>query len=137
MKTSIKNVEIFNESVALIFAELYENFPVPTSLNYTKLASRLFKDDETVDADTILDVFINTITWLKNSGYIWLSSESELEVFGATLNPKGLEVLKIIVQHTESGSSIGERLVDTINQSTREERSELIKTALTEGIKLP
>ena len=76
---SIQNIDIFNASAALILGELYKNIPVPIALNYQYLSSRLFKDDA-IPQEKIIEVFINTVTWLKKSGFIWLDAEGEIDV---------------------------------------------------------
>ena len=80
MDNSLKNIDLFNASAALIFAELYSNIPVPTTLNYQNLSSRIFSNDETISQQKNIEVFINTVTWLRKSGYIWLDAEGELDV---------------------------------------------------------
>ena len=138
MNTSDSNIRIFNESAALIFSELYKNFPVPISLNYITLSNTLDNIEDTIDRHKILDVLINTVAWLKNSGYIWLDSESEVEVYGVVLSPKGLEVLKILPQASAGDKlTIGERLIQLKDNCSNEEKEALIQTALTEGCKLP
>ena len=133
MKSESDNIAIFNESVALIFCELYKNFPVPTSLTYQALANNLCKDED-ADRNQVISIYINTLSWLKKSGYIWLDSESELEAYGVVLNPKGLEVLKIIPTTDEDVRSIGERLTDTNKICSPPERATLISLALSSGI---
>lgn len=135
MNKSPGNIELFNESAALIFAELYKNFPVPVCLHYNNLATILCKHDANINQEECLEVLINTVAWLKKSDYIWLDSESELEVFGVVLNPRGYEVLKISPDSSTESTTIGERLINTNNASTKDERAALIKCALTEGYK--
>ena len=133
MGSETDNIAVFNESVALIFCELYKNFPVPTSLTYPALANSLCKEED-VDPHQVINILINTLSWLKKSGYIWLDSESELEAYGVVLNPKGLEVLKIIPATDEDNRSIGERLTDTNNTCSQQDRASLISLALSSGI---
>ena len=134
MSKTIQNIDIFNASAALIFSELYKNIPVPTSLNYQNLSSQIFKDNETISQDKIISVFINTVTWLKKSGFIWLDSEGELDVYGALLSPKGLEVLSIIPDTSISGETIGNQLTSLPAENA--ETADLIQIAITAGSKL-
>ena len=133
MKSKTNNIETFNESAALIFSQLYDNFPVPVCLTYQTLANTLCTE-ENIDPNHVIDVFINTLSWLKKSGYIWLDSESEREAYGVVLNPKGLEVLKIIPTTDEDNRSIGERLSDKDKPCTQQEKTALINLALSNGI---
>lgn len=131
------NIETFNESVAIIFEELYKSFPIPIGLSYNDLAITLFKDDdEPIDHEQNLDVVENTILWLKNSGYIWYDTTSEMQVYAAVLSPKGLEILKVIPTSLTEDSTIGESLINFAKDGTKETRASLIALALTEGYKL-
>lgn len=135
MHNRTNNITIFNASVALILSELYKNFPVPVCLTYQTLADTLCEQSD-VDRNDVISVTINTISWLKKSGYIWLDSESEREVFGVVLNPKGLEVLKITPDTDEDNRTIGERLTDPDKTYALDEREKLISLALSEGINI-
>lgn len=136
MGTSANNIELFNESAALIFCELYKSVPVPTTLNYSNLSASILKDDDSVSREQKLEVFINTVTWLKNSGFIWLDAEGEQDVFGALLSPKGLEVLSIIPDSSKDARTIGAQLMDSEEQSTKDKREELINIILKAGSKV-
>lgn len=133
MKKQLTNIDLFNQSAALIFSELYHNFPVPISLTYQALAKRLCKDD-TTDTNDVINIFINTLSWLKRSNYIWLDSESEMEAYGVVLNPKGLEALKITPASDEDSRSIGERLTDTNTPASQQEKTTLINLALSSSL---
>jgi len=134
---SIQNIDIFNASAALIFSELYKNIPVPITLNYQNLSSQIHKDNDTVSQEIIIAVFINTVTWLKKSGFIWLDAEGELDVYGALLSPKGLEVLSIIPEISIDGEPIGKQLTSLQSESTNTDIAALIQIAITAGSKLP
>ena len=136
MDNSLKNIDLFNASAALIFAELYSNIPVPITLNYQNLSSRIFSNDETISQEKNIEVFINTVTWLRKSGYIWLDAEGELDVYGALLSPKGLEVLTIIPESSVNGETIGDRLSSSEKNNTHENRATLVKTAISAGSQL-
>ena len=134
MSKTIQNIDIFNASAALIFSELYKNIPVPTALNYQNLSSQIFKNNETISQEKIISVFINTVTWLKKSGFIWLDSEGELDVYGALLSPKGLEVLSIIPDTSITSETIGNQLTSLPAENA--ETADLIQIAITAGSKL-
>ena len=134
MDKSIQNIDIFNASAALIFSELYKNIQVPITLNYQNLSSQIYNENDAVSQDNIIAVFINTVTWLKKSGFIWLDAEGELDVYGALLSPKGLEVLSIIPETAIDGEPIGEQLSSQPPES--KEIASLIQIAITAGSKL-
>ena len=135
MSDSVSNIDIFYASAALIFTELYKNVPVPITLNYAYLSSIIFQDESTSTREKITEVFINTVTWLKKSGYIWLDSESEQDVYGALLSPKGLEVLSITPDSQHTAETIGEKLVALEKGNSQEDRAALVKFAISEGTK--
>ena len=136
MDSSLKNIDLFNASAALIFAELYSNIPVPITLNYQNLSSRIFSNEQTISQEKNIEVFINTVTWLRKSGYIWLDAESELDVYGALLSPKGLEVLTIIPESSNNGETIGDQLSSPETNNKNEYRATLVKIAITAGSQL-
>lgn len=136
MDSSLKNIDLFNASAALIFAELYSNIPVPITLNYQNLSSRVFSNKKTISQEKNIEVFINTVTWLRKSGYIWLDAESELDVYGALLSPKGLEVLTIIPESSNNGETIGDELSSPETNNKDEYRATLVKIAITAGSQL-
>jgi len=133
MDNSIHNIDIFNASAALIFGELYKNVPVPTTLNYQKLSLKILEENNAASPSTVLEVFINTVTWLKKSGFVWLDSEGELDVYGALLSPKGLEVLSIIPESSIVGEAIGITLSNSEMVLTNEEKAALVKIAISAG----
>ena len=136
MDSSLKNIDLFNASAALIFAELYSSIPVPITLNYQNLSSRIFSNEKTISQEKNIEVFINTVTWLRKSGYIWLDAESELDVYGALLSPKGLEVLTIIPESSNNGETIGDQLSSSETNNKDEYRATLVKIAITAGSQL-
>ena len=136
MDSSLKNIDLFNASAALIFAELYSSIPVPITLNYQNLSSRIFSNEKTISQEKNIEVFINTVTWLRKSGYIWLDAESELDVYGALLSPKGLEVLSIIPESSNNGETIGDQLSSSETNNKDEYRATLVKIAITAGSQL-
>ena len=137
MTTPINNIDLFNASAAIIFSELYKNVPVPTALNYSQLSSSIIDDSDELSRANALVVFINTITWLKKSGFIWLDSEGELDAFGALLSPKGLEVLSIVPDSPDQSITIGARLTTHITSGDTEELATLVTIAISAGIKIP
>ena len=55
--------------------------------------------------------------------------------YTATLTPKGLEVLKATPDSIEPTSSIGEKIVEYSKNKFGEGMNEIVKTAITEGVK--
>lgn len=133
MAAPINNIDLFNASTALILSTLYKNVPVPTTLNYSNLSSSIFIDTGSATPEKKLDVFINTVTWLKKSGFIWLDTEGEQDVFGALLSPKGLQALSIIPDDSADNKTIGSLLSEAEENNTLEKISTLINTVLKAG----
>ncbi|HGX8811798.1 TPA: hypothetical protein ACJINV_005080, partial [Escherichia coli] len=76
-----KNIERFNEIVGEIFGRLYESFPVKIDIK----AVDIVRQNE-------LTFFLDTVDWLKNSGYL-IGARSSGGIHNAVLTAKGLEVL--------------------------------------------
>jgi len=130
------NIELFNEYTAVIFATLYESFPIPTQLS----ASDILDRENAADLSDQYDqerVCFATIRWLNEAGYIRYKSDNEMGFQNVVLTPKGLELLKAIPASLENSVSIGDHLIALMKTgTTREMAIDLVKLAFTEGFKL-
>lgn len=129
------NIDTFNKCVAIIFIELYNEFPVRIDdMRFNDLAIRLFdENDEAVVHESNLDVFFSTVRWLHQAGYIWLSNMNDLHAFDVTLSPKGLELLKLVPDSLDDKKTVGQLLLDTAKHSGKSSLSSIIHIALTAG----
>ena len=130
------NIELFNGITGKVFAQLYESFPVEAEIKLSGFLDDFITEDDFEGAWDFPEMTKATIKWLDRAGYIWLK---EPEYYGgnysATLTPKGLEVLKATPDSIEPTSSIGEKIVAYSKRKFGEGMNEIVKTAITEGIK--
>lgn len=106
-----KNIDIFNECTAIIFAKLYDGFPNTTELDPGRLSHSLhlekdLTDDEFSEGFRLNEIMENTIWWLGKTGYIDWNGVSSGPIFeSVVLTEKGLETMK----STPSSLSKGKR----------------------------
>lgn len=140
------NIETFNTIVGLIFADLYEMFPVPKKLLAADYAERVgLLDDESVPRLERPDPAAAAIEWLIQEGLIRQRHESGIEsipglaggygVSPCTLTHKGLQLLSVPTSLKEH-DSIGSQMVKAAKDGTLTGMKELAKTAVVEGSKL-
>jgi hypothetical protein len=130
-------LELFDQSAAAIFAELYENFPIPINLKPTTIAAEVFTEDDTgEDIDEKWAVIEATLAWLKQSGFIWVERYSPLEAEGVVLSPKGLEVMKIPSSLEKKSQPLGKALVEAVKKGAKDAAASAVGAALTAGVKL-
>ena len=105
----MKNIEIFEALSGLLFAELYEYFPLPKAIDPTRLALQL-GDDYWDEAEQPLEETgqINeyvcykspaglakpSIEWLANTGFITYGDYHGGEFRNVCLTAKGLEAIR-------------------------------------------
>lgn len=130
------NIELFNGITGKVFAQLYESFPVEVEIKLSGYLEDFIAEDDFNGAWDFQEMTKATIKWLDRAGYIWLKDP---EYYGghysATLTPKGLEVLKATPNSIEPTSSFGEKIVEYSKGKFGEGMNEIVKTAISEGIK--
>ncbi|EJE4150215.1 hypothetical protein P5E07_23090 [Vibrio parahaemolyticus] len=136
----MRNIDIFESYSALLFAHLYEHFPLRVNVKAYDLAMKI---DETLwdESKTPLDhaPFIHkynqhkspvglakpTIQWLKLAGLIDYEAEKGSEFTKMVLTPKGLESIKVDpdveIKLLNAAKSI---LIDTSKETAQKELKE-------------
>lgn len=138
----MNNMEIFNLTVADLFGQCFENFPVRIEIHSLEIAYRiveLYEECEIMEKTDLLaresEVVFNAINWLIDSDYLWCNtSTDDLNFFGVVLSPKGLEVMNSIpasLQKKESFGSLFSKGVKTLGTETA---IEAVKIALALGV---
>ena len=118
------NIEKFDELVGRIFAELYQQFPLPIRLdpaNYCDQAvtecPHTYAPVPTADSK----FFSATVVWLHSTGYLTYGHKDPENVtgfFDCVLTAKGLEVLKATPDSLSA--SLGERLTTAATSGAKE-----------------
>lgn len=133
----MKNIEIFDCYVAEIFAKLYEDFPVPATLDLTWLDTKAISDeDEHEEIFHKISVYEHTVRWLMSAGYINVENINSQRAYGAVLSAKGLEILKMPVSLQQPKESLGEFIMDAMKAGAKESAASQAKLAITRGLAL-
>lgn len=136
METS--NIGHFDNTVGLVFARLYQDFPIRQVIDPTILAP-LVRPNTDGWEDRYQHhqrVFIATMIWLIEAGYVWASpvrDENAGVFLECVLSAKGLEVLNT---PSSLGPSIGSTLKDAALSTSSDTVKDLAKEALTAGATL-
>ena len=132
----MQNIELFNEYVARILAQLYESFPVKVSLHADQFSS--FSDRSQQQMEEL--VAYSTIEWLVDNGYVHADERiPRSSCYGCTLTDKGLKVLQAtpdsvqIPDGVQTKETFGEKLVHLINKGAVEVAKDIVKEILMRG----
>ena len=122
----MKNIEIFKAISGLVYAKLYDNFPLKIKLSPSSLAVELddefWSESQTSITESVSEYNRNrspaaiakpTIEWLSNSGLITYDRYHDHEFEGVCLTAKGLESIE--------ANSSGRRLVTAMADLAKEE----------------
>lgn len=132
----MNNIELFNGITGKVFADLYQSFPIEAEIKVYDYLEDFIAEDDYDGSWEFPEMTKATIKWLDKAGYIWLTEPQAYGgVYKATLTPKGLEVLKQVPNSIEPTSSIGEKIVEYSKSKFSEGMNEIVKTAISEGIK--
>ncbi|QEI11468.1 hypothetical protein [Cellvibrio japonicus] len=138
----MNNMEIFNLTVADVFGQCFENFPVRIEIDSLEIAYRiveLYEEREILERTDLLtresEVVFNAINWLIDSGYLWCNtSTGDLDFFGVVLTPKGLEVMNSIPASLQKIESFGSIFSKGVKKLGAETAIETVKIALALGV---
>lgn len=128
-----KNIDDFNTMAGLILAHLYDTFPRRIPLDEREF---VFSDGTAPDwAEAYFEshtLYANSVTWLRDAGYIWMKTENEREGYfrDCVLSPKGLEALKAMPTSL-SGQSLGDSLITAVQAGARDTLKGLVSELVT------
>ena len=142
------NIDKFNTYVAEIFALLYSEFPKKTTINvidrlklnisFPPIGSDEVNRKLFLDELNEADLFLDSISWLIESGFLYGSVKNEVNVLSVikkgvdlTLTPKGLSLLNLFPSSLEDKKSLGDELVDIILSGSKVAAGNIISGALT------
>lgn len=129
------NIEDFDKTVGLVFARLYQDFPIRQVIDPTILDSIVRVNTEGWESryQHHQKIFIATMIWLIEAGYLWASpvrDESSGVFLECVLSTKGLEVLNT---PSSLGKTIGSTLKEAALSTSGDTIKDLAKEALTAG----
>ncbi|CAJ2972224.1 Uncharacterised protein [Burkholderia pseudomallei] len=135
------NIEKFDELVANVFANLYENFPVRISLFENTFGydlSHRFSPAGDVIYNSPDDekFFSDTLNWLRMAGYIDFHISAHGPWGKAVLTAKGLEVLKATPSSISPAQPLGAYLAEGIRTGAKNAVTKGVTFALSHGASL-
>lgn len=126
------NIERFNVLVGVVFAKLYESFPVPVELSVQDFVEQLVDDSEQSDESEYVrggygKFFTSTIVWLGDHGYLIRGSTIGVStVRGCVLTANALEILNAMPDNLQvKGPSLGDQLISATKDSVKEKVKDL------------
>ncbi len=125
------NMEYFNEHTAKIFAKLYQEFPVKCELRAADFVT------EGKDEDKSFAVWISTIEWLTDQDYMTYNDSAQGAFYiGSVLTDKGLEVLNQVPDSLNPQERYGDKLLETIEDSSLDAAKSLIGDLFSKGLSM-
>lgn len=137
----MRNIDLFDEYVALILCQLYESFPVKTTLDVRKISGhtgldeygRICAPDGRPSKEA--EIAYSTIEWLVDSGYVRSERPNPYTGYhGCVLTSQGLEVLKATPESVKVKETTGDKLVRFVSEGSLEMAKDAAKAAITFGI---
>ncbi|EHU4917414.1 hypothetical protein KY888_004560 [Vibrio vulnificus] len=130
------NIKKFDRLVALILADLYQNFPVRTHVSIYELfdctpgrleRGRWIESEELSKENQ--EFYYYTVKWLIDTGYV-IGTIKHYNESNITLSLKGLELLKSVPSSVDDTESLGEQLVGALKIGAKDSAASLVSKAL-------
>lgn len=138
-----KNLDLFNQQTAEIFAVLWENFPVPQIINYQKFNAALPDDyfdqlnsPEMKTLNQLRSVVEGTFTFLGDSGYIQYKTDHQTYFHDVRLTEKALAVLNKKPEVLAGNETMGDKIISAVKDGTPGVIAGAVTNLLTLGINL-
>lgn len=118
------NIDLFDEYTAAIFAKLFEAFPRKIAIDAREICGHEKCDDfgnvlnPEGNPSKQFEVALATIEWLRETGFIRVSSMHGQGAMGVVLTASALLVLKSTPESIKVSESWGERLVGFTRQGS-------------------
>jgi hypothetical protein len=130
-------IELFDRCAAIVFAKLYESFPLRITIDYYDVPISLFEES---DSSSLVahkfEIYEATIRWLREAGFIWAGDVDRGKACDMVLSPKGLEVLKVPSSISKKPETLGQLLVEAVKNGAKDVAKNGVSAALTAGFKL-
>jgi hypothetical protein len=113
----MNHIALFNQACAIVFAKLYESFPIPLEFDQREMG---FYDRADISEEATLrrKVFHETLCFLKEEGFIVFdfNAQGNVQVHDARLTSKGLSKLQRVPAGIQDDSKpLGELLSDALS----------------------
>lgn len=120
-----KNLDLFNQQTAEIFAVLWENFPVQQVISYEKLEAALPDDwfeqlnsPEMKSLNQLRSVVDSTFMFLGENGYIQYRTDNQMYFYDVRLTEKALMVLNKKPEALGGNETMGDKIINAVKDGT-------------------
>lgn len=128
------NIERFDCYAGLVLGNLYRNFPMPLTVTAEQFidypAGRL-NDREALEKEE--NVFLATLKWLADVGYIHFDGMSGVSFFEVVLTSNGLLILRALPEGADTAPTLGEKLALCVKDEHAADLSALVTEVLSLG----
>ncbi|EMX2780155.1 hypothetical protein [Klebsiella pneumoniae] len=138
-----KNLELFNQQTAEIFAVLWENFPVSQVITYEKFSAALPDDyfdqlnsPEMKALNQLRSVIEGTFTFLNENGYIQYETDHQTHFRDVRLTEKALAVLNKKPEALGGNETMGDKMISAVKDGTPGVIAGAVTNLLTLGLDL-
>ncbi|HHT0124313.1 TPA: hypothetical protein ACTW2L_001881 [Raoultella planticola] len=138
-----KNLGLFNQQTAEIFAVLWENFPVSQVITYEKFSAALPDDyfdqlnsPEMKSLRELRSVVEGTFTFLGENGYIQYETDHQTYFMNVRLTEKALTVLNKNLDALVSNETMGDKIISAVKDGTPGVIAGAVTNLLTLGVNL-
>ncbi|HEX4500251.1 MAG TPA: hypothetical protein VH187_03640 [Scandinavium sp.] len=138
-----KNLDLFNQQAAEIFAVLWETFPVPQTIRYKKFNAEHPEEyfynpnaPEMKAIDDLRSVVSGTFIFLGENGYIQYSTDHQAGFYDVRLTEKGLAVLNKKPEVLGSNETMGDKIISAVKDGTPGVIAGAVTNLLTLGVNL-
>ncbi|HEN4998333.1 TPA: hypothetical protein U6I48_003869 [Klebsiella aerogenes] len=138
-----KNLDLFNQQTAKIFAILLETFPVPKSIRYTDFGidiQQLYLDKcsdnpKDVEQENARDVLDGTFRFLNENGYLEFE-RSDGGYSTVRLSEKSLAILGQQPKSLGGDETMGDRIINAVKNESPSVIAGVITNFFTMGVNL-
>lgn len=131
------NMELFDCYSGLILGHLYQCFPLPVTLGAEHFIDYKHIDSSNrEEAEKQETLFMATMKWLADVGYIHFDGMSGVSFFEVVLTNNGLLILRAFPAGTHAAPTIGEKLAHCINDKNTDELRVMVSEALNLGSRI-
>lgn len=126
-------MEKFDTLVALVFSQLFSEFPEPVRLSPDSFLNDVIDNNDDEGSFNFLDYFWHAVDWLVAEDYIRITanlSSLSNKSYEVVLTQKGLQALRKVPDSLQGNKSLGERLVEFSKNKGSEAVSTLISLAI-------
>lgn len=128
------NIERFDCYAGLVLGSLYRNFPLPLTVTAEQFIDYTAgRAGDRVALEKEENLFLATIKWLADVGYIHFDGLSGVSFYEVVLTSNGLLILRALPEGATTAPTLGEKLAQCVKDEHTADLSALVTEALSLG----